>query len=99
MICQICFSVHDIYYNKTNTFHMYSLFLLVCKMGVTGLRDFHVRVLAVLIVLLSQVYPLTNALSCFERIGFSLKMSFSNGWFSIKCHSFMRICIKLGTDG
>ena len=32
-------------------------------------------------------------------IGRSLNMSFSNGWLLIKCHSFMRICFKLGTDG
>ena len=23
----------------------------------------------------------------------------SNGWLSIKCHSFVRICFKLDTDG
>ena len=33
-------------------------------MGVTGLRDSHVPVLAVLIVLLARVYLLRNVLSC-----------------------------------
>ena len=52
-------------------------------MAVTGLRDFHVCVFAVLIILLPQVY---------------IQFEFSNGWLSIRCHSFIRICFKLGTD-
>ena len=35
----------------------------------------------------------------YDMIGGSLNMSFSNGWLSSKCHSFMRICFKWGTDG
>ena len=31
--------------------------------------------------------------------GSSLKISLSNGCFLIKCHLFMMICFKLGTDG
>ena len=31
--------------------------------------------------------------------GGSLKISLSNGCFLIKCHLFMMICFKLGTDG
>ena len=40
----------------------------MCKMGLTGLRDSYVRVLAVLIVLLARVYLLRNVLSCMTRL-------------------------------
>ena len=77
---------------------MYFLFLSVFKMGIAGVRDFHVRVFAVLIVALSSLSFKERPFSD-EMICLSLKMSFSNGWLSIKCHSFIRICFKLSTDG
>ena len=69
-------------------------------MGVTGLHDSHTRVLAVRITLLSRVYLLRTVLSymIFRNGGSSLKISLSNGCFSIKCHLLMTMSSLVNDD-
>ena len=72
-------------------------------MGVTSLQGSHARVLAVSITLLSRVYFFFVCkdlpfFSIYDINGGSSKISLSNGCFLIKCHLFMIICFKLGTD-
>ena len=68
------------------------------KMEVTGLRDSRVRVLS---FFARTSTSFKGRPFLYNTIGHSLNISFiiSNGWLSIECHSFIRICFKLGTDG
>ena len=63
------------------------------KMRVTGLHDFHGRVVAVVITFFLTSISFKDRPFLHDINDGSLNISLSNGCFLLKCHLFMMICL------